>query len=181
MRLLCTTLRKAHYCMDYTRAQRRYIGCVLDCFSSTKTTTNQHTTHGVSEIFSHQCLRSISPCLLLLILLSPCQSSQKPLRFSHFPKSKSASRVAYTTLSPSSRCFSFFFTQVQTPVTLCSGEWWSILVVRPAHSLDMRSRLRHVSSAPSIVLLPTARGVPGMLFLFYYYFFYSSPDSSHTL
>ena len=38
----------------------------------------------------------------------------------------------------------FFFTQVQTPVTLCSGELWSILVVRLAHSADLRSRLRHV-------------------------------------
>ena len=46
--------------------------------------------------------------------------------------------------------FYFFFTQVQTPVTLCSGELWSILVVRPAHSADLRSRLRHVSSAPSV-------------------------------
>ena len=45
--------------------------------------------------------------------------------------------------------FFFFFTQVQTPVTLCSGEWWSILVVRLAHSADPRSRLRHVSCAPS--------------------------------
>ena len=44
----------------------------------------------------------------------------------------------------------FFFTQVQTPVTLCSGEWWSILVVRLANSADLRSRLRHVSSAPSV-------------------------------
>ena len=57
-----------------------------------------------------------------------------------------------------SRCFSsagtrfnhvfFFLTQFQTPVTLCSGELWSILVVRPAHSAraDLRSRLCHVSS-----------------------------------
>ena len=44
----------------------------------------------------------------------------------------------------------FFFTQVQTPVTLFSGELWSILVVRLAHSADLRSRLRHVSSAPSV-------------------------------
>ena len=43
-----------------------------------------------------------------------------------------------------------FFTQVQTPVTLCRGELWSILVVRLAHSADLRSRLRHVSSAPSV-------------------------------
>ena len=43
--------------------------------------------------------------------------------------------------------FFFFFTEVQTPVTLCSarGELWSILVVRLAHSADLRSRLRHVS------------------------------------
>ena len=40
-----------------------------------------------------------------------------------------------------------FFTQVQTPVTLCGGRWWSILVVRLAHSADLRSQLRHVSSA----------------------------------
>ena len=39
--------------------------------------------------------------------------------------------------------FFFFFTQVQTPVTLCSGELWSILVVRLAHSADLRSWLRH--------------------------------------
>ena len=43
-----------------------------------------------------------------------------------------------------------FFTEVQTPVTLCSGELWSILVVRLAHSADLRSRLRHVSSAPCV-------------------------------
>ena len=42
--------------------------------------------------------------------------------------------------------FFFFVTQVQTPVTLCSGELWSVLVVRLAHSADLRSRLRHVSS-----------------------------------
>ena len=47
--------------------------------------------------------------------------------------------------------FFFFFTQVQTPVTLCSGELWSILVVRLAHSADLRSQLRHVSSAPSFL------------------------------
>ena len=46
--------------------------------------------------------------------------------------------------------FFFFFTQVQTPVTLFSGELSSILVVRLAHSADLRSRLRHVSSAPSV-------------------------------
>ena len=46
--------------------------------------------------------------------------------------------------------FFFFFTQVQTPVTLCSGELSSILVVRLAHSADLRSRLRHVSCAPSV-------------------------------
>ena len=47
--------------------------------------------------------------------------------------------------------FFFFFTQVQTPVTLCSGELWSILVrLCIAHSADLRSRLRHVSSAPSV-------------------------------
>ena len=42
--------------------------------------------------------------------------------------------------------FFFFFTQVQTPVTFCSGEsrWSMILVVRLAHSADLRSRLRHV-------------------------------------
>ena len=45
--------------------------------------------------------------------------------------------------------FFFLFTPVQTPVTLCSGELWSILVVRLAHPVDLRSRLRHVSSAPS--------------------------------
>ena len=45
---------------------------------------------------------------------------------------------------------SFFFTKFQTPVTLSISESWSILVVRPAHSADLRSRLRHVSSAPSV-------------------------------
>ena len=44
----------------------------------------------------------------------------------------------------------FFFTQVQTPVTLCDGELWNILVVRLAHSANLKSRLRHVSSAPSV-------------------------------
>ena len=44
----------------------------------------------------------------------------------------------------------FFFNQVQTPVTLCSGELWSILVVRLAHSANLRSRLHHVSSAPNV-------------------------------
>ena len=53
--------------------------------------------------------------------------------------------------------FFFFFTQVQTPVTLCSGELWSILVVRLAHSADLRSRLRHVSSAPSWCLQEQTR------------------------
>ena len=47
--------------------------------------------------------------------------------------------------------FFIFITQVQTPVTLCSGELWSILVVRLAHSADLRSRLRHVSSAPCVI------------------------------
>ena len=46
--------------------------------------------------------------------------------------------------------FFFFFTPVQTPVTLCSGELRSILVVRLAQSADLRSRLRHVSSAPNV-------------------------------
>ena len=44
-----------------------------------------------------------------------------------------------------------FFTQVQTPVTLY-GELWSILVVRLAHSANLRSRFGHVSAA---------QGVPG--------------------
>ena len=49
--------------------------------------------------------------------------------------------------------FFFFFTQVQTPATLFSGEvceLWSIVVVRLAHSADLRSRLHDVSSAPSV-------------------------------
>ena len=48
-------------------------------------------------------------------------------------------------------CFLFF--QVETPVTLFSGYLWSILVVRLAHSADLRSRLCHVhvSSTPSVV------------------------------
>ena len=33
----------------------------------------------------------------------------------------------------------FFLFKFQTPVTLCSGELWSILVVRLAHSVDLRS------------------------------------------
>ena len=47
--------------------------------------------------------------------------------------------------------FSFFFYSSPdwTPVTLCSGEWWSVLVVRLTHSADPRSRLCHVSCAPS--------------------------------
>ena len=48
------------------------------------------------------------------------------------------------------RTLFFLFTQVQTPVTVCSGELWSILVVRRAHNADLRSRLRHVSSPPSV-------------------------------
>ena len=44
----------------------------------------------------------------------------------------------------------FFFDQIQTPVTLFSGKLWSILVVRLAYSADLRSRLCHVSSAPSV-------------------------------
>ena len=51
-----------------------------------------------------------------------------------------------------------FFTQVQTPVTLFSGELWSILVVRLAHSVDLKSRLRHVSSAPSGVDASSQQG-----------------------
>ena len=43
-----------------------------------------------------------------------------------------------------------FLLKFQTAVTLCSDELWSILVVRLAHSADLRSRLRHVSSAPSV-------------------------------
>ena len=42
-----------------------------------------------------------------------------------------------------------FFLKFQTPVTPCSGELWSILVLRQEHSADLRSRLRHVSSAPT--------------------------------
>ena len=45
-------------------------------------------------------------------------------------------------------CF-LFLLKFQTPVTLCSGEWWSILVVKLAHSADLRSRLRRVSGAPA--------------------------------
>ena len=44
----------------------------------------------------------------------------------------------------------FLLFKLQTPVTLCSGELWSILVVRLAHSADLRSRLRHESMAPSV-------------------------------
>ena len=53
---------------------------------------------------------------------------------------------------PLAACSRIFFLKFQTPVTLCSGELWSILVVRLAHSADLRSRLRHVSSAPQTIL-----------------------------
>ena len=43
-----------------------------------------------------------------------------------------------------------FLLKFQTPVTLCSGKLWSILLARLSHSADLRSRLRHVSSAPSV-------------------------------
>ena len=46
-----------------------------------------------------------------------------------------------------SSCKHIFLHKFQTPVTLCRGELWSILVVRLAHSADLRSRLRHVSCA----------------------------------
>ena len=46
--------------------------------------------------------------------------------------------------------FFFFLLKFQTPVTLCSGVEWSIVGVRLAHSADLRSRLRHVFSAPSV-------------------------------
>ena len=36
----------------------------------------------------------------------------------------------------------FFLLKFQSPVTLCSGELWSILVVRLAHSANLRSQLR---------------------------------------
>ena len=44
----------------------------------------------------------------------------------------------------------FFLLHFQTPVTLYIGEWWYILVVRQLHSADLRSRLRHAPSAPSV-------------------------------
>ena len=44
----------------------------------------------------------------------------------------------------------FFLLKFQTPVTLCSGELWSILVVRVANSADQRSLPRHVSSEQSV-------------------------------
>ena len=45
----------------------------------------------------------------------------------------------------------FFFSSPDTSaVTLCGGELWIILLVRLAHSADLRSRLRLVSSAPSV-------------------------------
>ena len=66
-----------------------------------------------------------------------------------FHKARQLSTVSK--LPSACQFFSFiFFTQVQIPVTLCSGELWSILVVRQAHSADLRSRLRHVSGAPSV-------------------------------
>ena len=63
---------------------------------------------------------------------------------------KSTRKKVMSLMKKVSDFFSASFTQVQTPVTLCSGELWSILVVRLTHSADLRSRLRHVSSAPSV-------------------------------
>ena len=44
----------------------------------------------------------------------------------------------------------FFLLRFQTPVTLCSDDLWTILVVRLAHSADLRSRLRRVFDAPCV-------------------------------
>ena len=46
--------------------------------------------------------------------------------------------------------FFFFLLKSRLQSHFFSGELWSILVVRLAHSADLRSRLRHVSSAPSV-------------------------------
>ena len=37
-----------------------------------------------------------------------------------------------------------FFLKFQIPVTLCSGEFGSFLVVRPAQSTDLRSRFEGI-------------------------------------
>ena len=55
-----------------------------------------------------------------------------------------------------------FLLKFQTSVTLCSGELWSNLIVRPAHSADLRSRLRHVSSAPSVACSTGCFRVPAL-------------------
>ena len=44
----------------------------------------------------------------------------------------------------------FFLLKFQNPVKLSIGELWGILVLRLAHCANLRSRLRHVSSAPSV-------------------------------
>ena len=48
--------------------------------------------------------------------------------------------------------FSLFLlkSRLQSHFERWTGEVWSVLVVRPAHSADLRSRLRHVSSAASV-------------------------------
>ena len=46
--------------------------------------------------------------------------------------------------------FFFFLLKSRLQSHFFSGELWSILVVRLAHSADLRSRLRHVSSAPCV-------------------------------
>ena len=44
---------------------------------------------------------------------------------------------------------SFFYSSSRLQ-SLCSGELWSILVVRPVHSADVRSQLCHVFDAPYV-------------------------------
>ena len=62
-------------------------------------------------------------------------------------------KIALSWKSARSIELEIFFNQIQTPVTRCSSELWSmesILVVRLAHSADPRSQMRHVSSASSV-------------------------------
>ena len=71
--------------------------------------------------------------------------------------------------------FEFFFHFLNfyscSGLTLCNGELWSILVVRLAHSADLRSWLRHVSGEPSVAY---SRGVQ-FIAAFYNLVFCSTP------
>ena len=64
-----------------------------------------------------------------------------------------ALRIACALPPPFLLCFFFFLLKSRLQSHFFSGELWSILVVRPAHSADLRSRLRHVSCAPCVASL----------------------------